>query len=309
MLNERGSCDTRSVLILCLLMVTIIGCNKRISHDLEYIDKTTPDLKPLLFSKGFISSDTVSEFGSIFNTAKDEFYYAIDSANHASIICTKFREGRWIDPITILSDSLYSFNDPFLSNYEKRLYYISNKPRNEKDTISDYDIWYSNRMGDRWSSPINAGMTINTDAQEYYISIADNGNMYFASNRGKSDKRQHDFDIYTAQYKQDSFERPQKLSDSINSLRYEADVFVAPDESYIIYCSTRKTGFGKGDLYISFKNEDGEWSESINMGSPINTEDHELCPFVTKDRKYLFYTSNQDIYWIRAEIINKLKGK
>lgn len=309
MLGKRGLCDILLTSSVCLLMITILGCNKKISRDLEYIDKIKPTINPLVFAKGFISNDSITEFGSIFNTAKDEFYFAVDSANHASIKYTRFRDGQWIAPITILSDPRYSFNDPFLSNDEKRLYYISDKPRNEKDTINDYDIWYSNRIDSLWSSPINAGMTINTDAQEYYISIAENGNMYFASNRGKSDKRQHDFDIYTSKYEHDTFGPPQKLSDSINSRRYDADVFIAPDESYIIYCSARKTGFGKGDLYISFRNEEKKWSKAINMGRSINSEGHELCPFVTKDGKYLFYTSNHDIYWISAEIINKLKRK
>jgi hypothetical protein len=32
------------------------------------------------------------------------------------------------------------------------------------------------------------------------------------------------------------------------------------------------------------------------MEDIINTENHELCPFVTKDGNYFFYTSNEDIY-------------
>ena len=80
-------------------------------------------------------------------------------------------------------------------------------------------------------------------------------------------------------------------------------MFIAPDESYIIFCSARKSGFGRGDLYISFKDENGGWQEAQNMGKPINTEKHELCPFMTSDGRYLFYTSNQNIYWVDAAIL------
>ena len=287
----------------------LIGCGKKTPIEFSYIDKTKPSTTPLLFATKFISKDSVSEFGSIFNKENDEFYFAVDSASRSLIKYTKYHNGKWIEPIAILSDSKYSFNDPFLSNDENRLYYISDKPRNEQDTIKDYDIWYSQKMGEKWSAPINAGMTINTDAQEYYISFATNGTIYFASNKGKSSKRQHDFDIYNSEYEKGKFGIPQKLNDSINSKRYEADVFISPDESYIIYCSARKTGLGKGDLYISFKDEYGNWTPSINMGEPINSKEHELCPFVTKDGKYLFYTSNQDIYWVSTEIIIKIKEK
>lgn len=290
-------------------MLIVIGCNKKISRELEYIDKAKPLLKPLLFAKGFITKDSISEFGSVFNKENDEFYFAIDSSKKASIKFTKYSNGKWTKPVTIVSDSSYSFNDPFLSNDEKRLYYISDKPRNEQDTIKDYDIWYSQKVGEKWSAPINVGLTINTDAHEYYISFTNNGAMYFASNKGRNDKRQHDFDIYKSEFKNGEFKTPQKLSDSINSRRYEADVFISPDESYIIYCSARKTGFGKGDLYISFKDDNGKWTQSINMGKRINSKGHELCPFVTKDGKYFFYTSNKDIYWVSAEIINEIKEK
>ena len=54
---------------------------------------------------------------------------------------------------------------------------------------------------------------------------------------------------------------------------------------------------------------DGTWSESSNMGKRINTKNHELCPFVSKDGKYFFYTSNKDIYWVDAKIIESFRGE
>ena len=97
------------------------------------------------------------------------------------------------------------------------------------------------------------------------------------------------------------------LGEAINTEAYEADVFITPDESYMIFCSIRENGFGRGDLYISFNAESGQWKPAINMGYPINTPHYEYCPFVTKDGKYLFYTSQQDIYWVSTEIIEQLK--
>jgi len=139
------------------------------------------------------------------------------------------------------------------------------------------------------------------------MSFTSDGSMYFATNKESDESRKHDFNIYKAQYKNGAFLKPKKLGDAINSIRYEADVFISPDESYIIYCSARKTGYGRGDLYISFKNDMDEWTQAVNMGEPINTEGHELCPFVSKDGKYLFYTSNQDIYWVSTDIIESMK--
>ena len=131
--------------------------------------------------------------------------------------------------------------------------------------------------------------------------------MYFSSNKNAVENKQHNFNIYSSELKEGIFQEPKLLDDSINTKAYEADVFVSPDESYVIFCSIRKEGYGKGDLYISFKDETGNWSKATNMGAVINTEGHELCPFVTKDGKYFFYTSNQDIYWVDASVIQELK--
>ncbi len=40
----------------------------------------------------------------------------------------------------------------------------------------------------------------------------------------------------------------------------------------------------------------------------INSRVHEFCPFVNKDEKCFFYTSNQDIYWVDATILNGFKS-
>jgi hypothetical protein len=95
----------------------------------------------------------------------------------------------------------------------------------------------------------------------------------------------------------------------LDSLLHWADVFVDPNEQYLIFCSTKAGGYGRGDLYVSFKKEDGTWSKSVNMGEEINTKHHELCPFVTMDEKYLFYTSDQDIYWVSTKIIDKIRER
>ena len=131
--------------------------------------------------------------------------------------------------------------------------------------------------------------------------------MYFSSNKNNPEDKQYNFDIYSSKHIDGKFQKPVKLGETINTSNYEADVFVDPAESYLIFSAHRPGGLGRGDLYISFKNENGTWTKSMNMGEKINSENHELCPFVSKDGKYFFYTSNQDIYWVNSKIIDELK--
>ena len=96
----------------------------------------------------------------------------------------------------------------------------------------------------------------------------------------------------------------------INTEHDEYDLFIAPDESYLIFSSDRPGGFGNVDLYISYKKGDGTWTEPKNMGRNINSGGA-VFPSVTDDGRFLFFQSrrggNGDIYWVDAKIIEELK--
>lgn len=274
----------------------------------DYMGQPLPDLKRKMFAPNFISTEEY-EFGAVFNAAGTEFYYAVDIEKKPIIRYSKRTDGEWSQPKTILTHEKYGYNDPFLSPDEKRLYFISKRALDGVGELKDHDIWYVEKETGGWSEPINAGPNINSEGEEYYISFTKDGTMYFSSNidASKGDKRSNQ-DIYYSRFINGEFQKAIRLGSSINTENYEADVFIALDESYLIFCSTRPEGLGRGDLYISFKNKDGSWSKAVNMGESVNTENHELCPFVTADGKYLMYTSNEDIYWISTAIFDQIRG-
>jgi Tol biopolymer transport system component len=84
--------------------------------------------------------------------------------------------------------------------------------------------------------------------------------------------------------------------------------FISPKEDYLIFNSERDGGLGGADLYISFKDTNCNWQVPKNLGDNINTELRDICPTVTPDGKYLFFTRNWknndkwygDIYWIET---------
>ncbi len=288
-------------------IVLILGCKPEVEEHLKYLNQSRPSTVPEKFASGLISKSGVSEFGSIFNREGTEFYFGVDIDRKPEIQYCKLDGNHWTKPKTLLSHEKYGFNDPFLSPDEKRLYFISKRSYDGLSMKRDHDIWYVEKTKKGWSPPINAGTNINSDKNEYYISFTSEGKMYYSSNKNSTEEASYNFDIYTSHFAKGEFDTSIRLNDSINTLNYEADVFVDPAESYIIFCASRPDGFGQGDLYISFKKEDGSWTKSKNMGTNINTKSHELCPFVTRDGRYFFYTSNQDIYWVDAKIIQQYR--
>jgi Tol biopolymer transport system component len=168
---------------------------------------------------------------------------------------------------------------------------------------------------------------------EVYPSITQDGTLYFSSNReggkGKGD-------IYRSLLVDGQYGEPENIGEPINTENSEGDVFIAHDESYIIFGSSgRSDSHGSGDLYISFRQSDGSWTEPTYMGDQINTNAFEYCPTVSPDGKYFFFTSYKkpekdgsqkllslddimkiyaiaqnglgDIYWMDARVIEEFR--
>lgn len=107
-------------------------------------------------------------------------------------------------------------------------------------------------------------------------------------------------------------EAPQPFGKVVNTGKFNAHPFIAPDESYLIWDGRRASGFGHSDLYISFRQPDGSWGAAINMGDKINTDAWEAAASVTPDGKFLFFhrtvsPGNVDMFWVDAQVINNLR--
>jgi hypothetical protein len=169
--------------LFCCLVFPILGYSQQTSEHLKYLAQKTPSLTPEVFAPNLISKKTEYEFGSVFNADGTVFFYGVDTGNNSEIRYSELTGNTWSKPKTILSHEKYGFNDPFLSPDEKRLYFISQRSLDGKSAKQDYDIWYVEKEGKKWSTPINAGSNINTKNNEYYISFTETGTMYFSSNK------------------------------------------------------------------------------------------------------------------------------
>lgn len=112
------------------------------------------------------------------------------------------------------------------------------------------------------------------------------------------------------------YEQPKSLSPQFGIRRYNAHPFIAPDESYIIFDSVRESGYGRSDLYISFRAVDGSWGPAINLGDKINTTASEKSASVSPNGKFLFFdrrtkrgNEEVNIDWVDAQIIETLRPK
>lgn len=249
--------------------------------------------------KPFIS-EIVKQFPNVRDIAispngKEIMFSAQSVMGNLSAIIIVKKEGKaWSAPQVASFSGQYFDLEPFFSHDGLKIYFVSTRALDaSSNTPKDFDIWYAERktLNSDWSQPINMGSPINTEHGEFYPSIATNGNFYFT--RDNPNLKRKD-DIYMSAYTHGVYSEPNVLPDTINSEGYEYNAFIAPDESYIIYgCYNRKDGLGSGDLYISYKTNDG-WLEAKNLGETINTKKMDYCPFVDSRTHTLYFTSKQD---------------
>lgn len=101
---------------------------------------------------------------------------------------------------------------------------------------------------------------------------------------------------------------PQQLigSNVFSSRHEDAHPCIAPDGSYLIFDSDTRPRSSACWLFISFRNEDGSWTEPVNMGSVLGDLAAGLAR-VSPDGKYLFFKANGDIYWVDAAAVEALR--
>jgi len=203
------------------------------------------------------------------------------------IVVSHLRDGKWSPPEVAPFSGQYPDYDPFIAPDGNRLFWISSRPVDGK-AKTDYDIWMVERRGDGWGPAIHLDTPVNSDAGEYYPTVAANGNLYFSSSRPGGKGRG---DVYRSRFEGGSYSPPENLGDSVNSAAFDGDPFIAPDESYLVFTGYgRPDGDSDGDLYVATSHA-GVWAAARRLGHGINSEAQEYTPIVSPDGKWLYFTS------------------
>ncbi len=328
------------IIFFLLLSILLIHCyqnDNKTGIMNNYLNQKVPDETPKIFAPNLVSTRFHEHSTPAFSPdMKNLIWYIIFtpgqrnfSPKGGNIIVTK-KNGFWSKP------EFFSFLKPFVdweicfSPDGKKIFFGSVRdPNKDNDKIkTDSDIWVIQKISNGWSEPQHLGYTINTEKYEQQPSISSNGTLYYV---GYWDGGKNNYGIYRSVFINGSYSLPELLPESINSIYLDWTPFIAADESYILFSSYRPGGYGEGDIYICYKGEEGSWSEAINLGEKINTENNERFPYVSPDGKYLFFIRDAfihkessdyheviemcnnpgngycDIYWVEADIISKLR--
>jgi len=247
-----------------------------------------------LFAPDIVSTGMSSRDVSI-SPDGQEVCFALSSHDfsYASIFVSRKTAKGWTKPeiFPFATDSRYIYFEPTFSPDGERIYFLSNRPANGDGEPVSEDIWYSERTADGWSAPKNAGSGVNTQSNEFFASLTNDGTLYF-TRADENDGRQY---IYRARPQSDTFATAERLPKQVNCGTTQFNAFVAPDESYVIVPAFgREDSFGGADYYITFRNANDQWSEPQNMGAEVNSAARaEWSPYVSPDGNYFFFMTNK----------------
>lgn len=245
-----------------------------------------------LFGAGVISTRHY-ELNAAFTPEGDTVFFTLSSPNRQfrdyTILYATKRGNAWSAPRVAPFSGAYSDADPLVSPDGSRVYFISDRPTATKPGGRDFDLWYVERTERGFGEPVNLGAPINTDKDEFYVSVTTAGTIYFSASR---EGGVGSADIYRSELRDGSYQTPEPLPEPVNSPGPEFDPYVAPDESYVVFASLRADTLGSADLYISW-NRRGSWTAPENLGPTINSSAFEFCPIVSPDGQHFFYTSEK----------------
>jgi Tol biopolymer transport system component len=252
---------------------------------------------PELVAPGVINTPA-DEYGPTLSMDYRTLYFTLraDRKGSENIVSSRLDGTSWSKPVVMSFSGGGMDKEPYLSPNGQRLYFASRRDYPGKlpsrGGEEAYDLFYVERVGAAgWGKP-QPLTGVNSAAYDNYPAVTRNGTVYFGSHREGGKGRN---DLWRALPRDGGWQAPENIAE-LNTPATDADPFIDPDESYIIFSSDRPGTLGQGDLYVSFRHE-GHWTEPVNLGPVVNSTDYEFTPWVTNDGLWLYFSRGWGEIW------------
>ena len=229
------------IVFISLPLLLFCASENIIEISIETSSQSLPQAK--LFAEGLINTEA-DEYGPALTPDGKTLYFTrrINRRDSEFIYVSRLENGKWSTPAPAPFSGKYFDKEPFVAPDGKRIFFASLRPVDgvEPKNRRDFNIWFVEKTASGWSEPKHVGAAVNTPAYENYPSVAANGTLYFAGERegGKGGN-----DLYRARFVNGKYPQVESLYE-LNTPKVDADPYIAPDESYLIFCSDRGGGFG-----------------------------------------------------------------
>jgi ankyrin repeat protein len=281
----------------------------------KYLGQKEPDTIRKIFAVDIVTTKYMIHGNITFTPDGDEAYWSGTYPSEKSmeekwqIQSAELVNGQWSKPqLASFSKIGYDDDSPFVTPDGKKLFFLSRRPLEAGGVnTTKENIWYITREGSGWSQPKPLDI-VNSLDMHWQISVDKKGSLYF----GARDPEDVKFgEIFCSKFVNGEYQKPEQLSERVNSENREGSPFISPDGDYLLFDRASKFGQQMG-LFISFLNKDGSWTEAKPIAEIAKISPFSQCCNVSGDGKFLFYiagyTNEFGVYWTNASFINKMKA-
>ncbi len=248
----------------------------------EYFPSITVDGSTLLYTRQLPAPDSPIKFNEDFYVSKLIDGKWEKSQNLGQPINTENNEGA---PTLSADGKLLIFTAcEFYGEYGA-----------ERKGYGSCDLFYSQRVGQRWLKAENIGKPVNSSSWETQPSFSADGKTLYFIRRVKPKNGKSHSDIFVTELNAEGYwSMPQPLPMNINTVKNEESVFIHPDGQTLYFSSDGHPGMGDLDIYLCRKDKDGNWSNPQNLGYPINTFGNENSILISPDGQKAYFASDRE---------------
>lgn len=213
---------------------------------------------------------------------EDQLRYAelqIEACERAEQLAGQDPSFRFQNLMDFLQDETHSCSNPVISGDGNLLIYLVDYP-------SDKKIMMSTRDSRGWTRPRNINQELGMVGETYPVSLSYDGKELYLAHYFYSHS-----DIFVSSFKDGKWTEAVPLGPNINGRTSETHASISKDGNTLYFTSDKRGGMGSYDIYVSHRNEKGEWGPAKNLGPVINTPYEEHTPFISSDGRTLFFSS------------------
>lgn len=255
------------------------------TKDPEYFPTITVDGKTILFTR------RIHDERAPMNQQQEDFYVS------------QLENGKWSTAIPMPKNVNTVNNEgaPTIAPDGRSLIFVACPDVTGKDYgegrygKGSCDLFYTKKLGSRWTDPVNLPGLVNSFLWESQPSISADGKSLYFVRRVSKRGEQPDSDIFVSTLQDDgTWGSPVRLPSTINTSLQEESVLIHPDGKTLYFASRGHVGIGGSDLFVSRMDENGNWSKAQNLGYPINSRADENSLMVSPEGDIAFFASDRE---------------
>ena len=272
----------------------------------EAKEPSEPKSAAVRFAEEVFGTNT-GDYGIAFAPDGNTIFFtrAQPAANNETIYLTRLVSGQWSEPEPASFSGRFHDREPYVSPDGNRVYFASRRPLHGRAQKQDFDIWYAERHGERWSDPVRVD-AVSSPYDDDYPAVAADGTLVFARNDDSDD-----VNLWIAYGSGRGLVEPRVLGRPINTVFAEADPWIAPDGHFIIFSSPQSSpdAQGQGDLYVIHRRGDA-WTRPASLGVHVNSVGHEYGAALSPDGATFFFSRGfgGQVWTVPSSFLENLNG-